>query len=139
VLSDFNKQPEADRALDAASECSAEPPSQRGHDALEAAIRKTLEQAANDRAAEASRDHPLRVFIEVARQHPGARAISDPQIAADLICALGKHALPAEIFRTSIEQASIDIASTLLADPIASGHLNRAWSVARDAAGWNDL
>jgi hypothetical protein len=105
---------------------------------LRAAIRKTLEQAALDESDVTANDSSLGVIVKVARRYPTMTRIADPQAATELVCELGKHALPAPVFHSTIERVSPDIATSLLADPIASEHLARAWLSARAAAGLSE-
>lgn len=131
---EYRKLP-ADEPWDSKRDPQGQPPGAPADKKLQAAIRKTLEQAAREERPESPASSALDVVIEVARRHPTVEAVDDPHVAADLVCELGKYALPGQIFQGTIQRISPDIAAALLADPIASQHLGKAWLSARSAAG----
>ena len=134
---EYRKLP-ADEPWDHHRDPQAGSPGEATDKKLQAAIRKTLEQAAQDGRRDSSARSPLGVVMEVARRHSTAAAIDDPQVAAELVCELGKYSVPGPMFQAAIERYSPDIAAAILADPIASEHLGRAWLTARSAAGLAD-
>jgi hypothetical protein len=133
MSSDFNRQP--DRPLGFEPGSNERPVGQPENQHLRAAIKKTVEIAAQDRGVEPSGIAVLQVVIRVAQRHPHAATLEDPKIATELVYELGKYALPAQVFHASIERVCPEIAAALATDPVAAPHLAKAWTAARRAAG----
>jgi hypothetical protein len=131
---DLDKQPR-DRPVEFEPESPDRPATRPEHQHLRAAIKKTVEIAAQGDGGEPSRDSVLQVVIQVASRHRDVAALNDLQIASELVFELGKYALPAQVFHASIGRVCPEIAAALLEDPIAAPHLAKAWALARHAAG----